>query len=140
MIKEFLQRIFKSNKVEIQTVPIEEYNKAKQALEQTKAQITSLEQANETIINQNDITLAETERLEADIRVLKIKNILDATTLSHAQKEEQLQILPRSNLSVEFIEETYKPITKKNNVISTVGTKLPQKNIPDKTKDFSYYT
>lgn len=39
-----------------------------------------------------------------------------------------------SDLSVDF-RETYEPITKKNII---VGTKLPQKSIPDKIKDFSY--
>jgi hypothetical protein len=149
MIKEFLERFkraFASNSVthgkgsvEIQTVPIEEYNKTKQALQDANNKIISLTKANETIINQNDITLAETERLESDIRVLKIKSILDATTLSDAEKEKQLQVLPRSSLPIEFIQETYEPITKKN-ITREFSTKLPQRSLAEKTKEFSYYT
>jgi hypothetical protein len=147
MIKEYLQRVYRflvtidsepDQKVN-ETVPIEEYNKTKQALEETKAKIATLEKANETIINQNYITLAETERLESEIRVLKIKSILDATTLSDTEKEKQLEVLPRSSLPIEFIQSTYEPITKKNiSKVGTASTKLPQKSVPIKDKDFSY--
>ena len=137
MIIEFLQKLFKSNKVEIQTVPIEEYNKTKQALDEANNKIILLTKTNEDTINQNDITLAETERLESDIRVLKIKSILDATTLTDAEKQKQLQVLPRSSLSIEFIQETYQPITKKND-ISKVETKLPQKSVIEKRNDSDF--
>jgi hypothetical protein len=125
---------------QVETVPLEEYNKTKQALEEANNNIITLTKTNEDIINKNEITNAEVEKLESDIRVLKIKSILDATTLTDAEKEEQLQVLPRSSLSIDFIQSTYERITKtkKNNINRIVETKLPQKSIIEKNKDFSY--
>ena len=86
----------------------------KQKLEELQAKITSLEKANEDIINQNEVTQAEIELLESETRKEQIKSILFATTLSNEEIERQLEVLPRSGLSIEFIASTYEPITKKN--------------------------
>jgi hypothetical protein len=120
-------------KVEIQTVSIDEYNKAKQALEESKIKIASLEKANETIINQNDLTIAETEYLQYEMRIEQIASILSTLNITDKERSKLLQTLANSDLTIEFIAETYAPITKKN---IQIGTKLPQKSIPD--KELSY--
>ena len=121
----FFGRLLKP-KVKIQTVTLEEHNRLKQTLEQANARINSLTKANEDIINKNDVTLAETELLEYQTRVDKITNILARiNNISEQERNKLLQTLINSDLSIEFIEETYRPIvTKKSNI----ETKLPQKN------------
>ena len=116
-----------------ETVPIEEYNKLKQVVDEKEAIRDALTRENERIMKENDVTIAEAERLESEIRVEKIRNILQATTLTDAEKEKQLQVLPTSGLSIEFIQSTYEPITKKN--INKFETKLP--HITNR-KDSSY--
>jgi len=129
------QRLFKK-KAEIQTIPILEYNKTKQALEEANNKIISLTKANEDIINQNDITLAETEYLQYQTRIEQITRTLARLNLPEQERNKLQQILVKSDLSIEFIEETYRPITNKKN---TIETKLPQKSVAN--KEFSsYYT
>jgi hypothetical protein len=130
------QRLLKK-KAEIQTVPIEEYNKLKEAVEQQEAIRDSLTKENERIMKENEVTLAEIEVLEQDIRVQRIENILITVPFRSEQaRSEVLKSLVNSNLSIKDIEDTYSTLKK---TIPTVGTKLPQKSIPDKNKEFSYY-
>jgi hypothetical protein len=131
---EFLLRLFKK-KVEIQTVPIDEYNKLRKELEQRQAIRDSLTKENERIIKQTEITLAEIEQVEFEMRIEKIKNILSALSITNEERGKLLETLVNSDLSVEFIAETYAPITKKNIIVET---KLPQKSIPDRSKDLTY--
>jgi hypothetical protein len=132
----FFRSIFKK-KAEIQTVPIEEYNKAKQALQDANNRILTLTKANEDIIKDNDITLAETEYLQYEMRIEQIASILSTLNITDKERSKLLQTLANSDLTIEFIAETYAPITKKNIIIET---KLPQKSISDKIKDLSYLT
>src|SRR5688572_25065402 len=127
--------IFK-RKAEIQTVPIVEFNNLKQALDHANNQIVSLTKEKEDIINKNEITIAETEYIESETRTQQIASILSRLNLTEQERNKLLQTLVNSDLSIEFIQTTYEPITKKN---ITVGTKLPQKSIPDRSKDLSYY-
>ena len=111
---------------------------------QANIKIASLEKSNQDIINQNDVIIAETEYLQYETRVNQMTNILSRLSITDQERKKLLQTLVNSDLTIEFIEETYQPIittTKKNN-ISIVETKLPQKSTPtaDKTKEFSYYT
>ena len=131
----FFQRLFKK-KERVQTVSLKEHIKTKQALEEANNKIISLTKANEDIITKNEISLAETEYIESETRTKQIESILSRLNLTEQERNKLLQTLVNSDLSIEFIEETYQPITKKT---ITVGTKLPQKSLPDKTKDFSYY-
>jgi hypothetical protein len=130
------QRLFKK-KAEIQTVPIEEYIHAKQALQEANARILSLEKENQNIINQTDLIVAETEYTESETRTIQIKNILSRLNMKEQERNKLLQTLVNSDLTVEFIAETYAPISyKKNNF----ETKLPQRSIGERNKEFSYYT
>jgi hypothetical protein len=147
-MKDMLKRLYRflvtidSEPEQVKTISIEEYNKTKQALEQANNKIISLEKANEDIINKNEITLAETEYIESEVRSIQIENILSRiNNITDQERNKLQQTLVNSDLSVDFIEDTYKRIskTKKNNINRVAAeTKLPQKSIPDKAKDFSY--
>jgi hypothetical protein len=148
-MKDTLRRVYRflvtidSEPEQIQTVPIEEYNQTKQALEQANARVLSLQKANQDIINKNEITLAETEYTEFQVRTEQITSILARLNLPEQERIKLQQILVNSDLSIEFIEETYRPISKKNNINNNriaAETKLPQKSVPIKDKEFSYYT
>jgi hypothetical protein len=131
----FFQKLL-NKKEPVQTVPIDEYNKAKQALEEANNRIISLTKANHDIINQTELVVAETEYLQYQTRKEKIVNILSRLNITDKERRKLLETLLKSDLSIEFIEETYSPIMTKKNI--QIGTKLPQKSIPD--KEFSYYT
>ena len=134
-----LERVYRflvnPSKKKVETVPIEEYHKTKQALDEANNKIASLTKEKEDIINRNEITIAETEYIESETRIEQIASILSRLNLREQERRKLQQTLVNSDLSIEFIQETYEPITKKN---IQIGTKLPQRSIPDKTKDFSY--
>jgi DNA primase catalytic subunit len=129
----FFQRIFKKK----ETVPIEEHNKTKQALEEANARILSLENENQDIINQTDLIVAETEYTQLETRSLQIKSILSRLNITQQERNKLLQTLVNSDLTVDVIAETYAPISYKKNKFET---KLPQKSSPDRSKQVSYYT
>jgi hypothetical protein len=148
MIKDMLKRVYRflvaiDSEEQVQTVPIEEYNKIKQALEQANARVLSLQKANQDIINKSEITLAETEYIESQVRSIQIENILSKiNNITDQERNKLQQTLVNSDLSVEFIEDTYRRISKKNNINNNriVETKLPQNSVPLKDNDFSYVT
>lgn len=119
----------------MQTIPIEEFNKTRQALEEVNNKIHTLTKKNEDMINKNEISLAEIEYVEFQIRIDKIANILSRLNLSEQERSKLQQTLVNSDLAIEFIEETYAPISKKN----IFETKLPQKSIADRSNELSYY-
>jgi hypothetical protein len=146
MIKDMLKRLYRflvtiDSEEQVQTVPIEEYNKTKQALKQANARVLSLQKANEDITNKNDIVMAETEYIESQVRSIQIENILSRiNNITDQEHSKLLQTLVKSDLTIEFIEKTYESISKKNIVNNKriVETKLPQNSVPLKDKDFSY--
>ena len=117
-----------------ETVPIEEYNKLKQVVEEKEAIRNALSKENERIMKENEITIAEIEQLESEMRVKDITIILSEVPFrSDEARNQVLQGLIKSNLSVKDIQDTYEPITKKN--INKFETKLP--HITNR-KDSSY--
>jgi hypothetical protein len=140
-MKDTLKRLFRflvtiDSEEQVQTVPIEEHNKLKQALEEANNKIISLQKANEDIINKNEIIIAETEYSECQIRTEQVTSILSRLNLTDKERSKLLQILVKSDLSIDFIQETYSPISKKN--ISIVETKLPQKSVIEKRNDSNF--
>ncbi len=123
-------------KRKVQTVPIVEFNNLKQELEEANARVLSLTKEKEDIINKNEIAIAESEYTESQTRTKQIESILSKTNITGQEQKKLLQTLVNSDLTVDFIAETYAPISyKKNNF----ETKLPQKSIADRSKDLSYY-
>jgi hypothetical protein len=76
-------------------------------LQDANNKIISLTKANEDIINKNEITLAETEYLEYQTRTVQIKSILSRLNITEQERNKLLQTLVNSDLSIEFIQETY---------------------------------
>jgi len=145
MIKDFLDRVYRflvnssiKEKVETpQIVSIEEYNKVKKATEEVQAKADSLSKINERKIEENKSIITNIEKLQSEIRIEKIANILSALTFkTDEERSKLLQTLVNSDLSIDFIRETYEPF-KKNN-INKGETKLPQKSVPDNRNDSSF--
>jgi len=110
-------------------IDIAEYNKAKEALEKTKAEHEALIQSNNRIREETKSIAADIEKLQLEIRTQKILNILSAVPLTDEKRKELLQSLVNGNLTIDTIRESYEPLTNKKNDIK--GTKLPQRSTPD---------
>jgi chromosome segregation ATPase len=141
MMKNIIQRLGKAfrksngsnesleNKIDTQTVSIEEYNKAKEAFEKTKAEYEALTKENERIREETKSITTNIQKLQSEIRTQKITNILSGLTLTDERKQKLLETLVNSNLDIDTIKETYEPL--KKNDSKNKETKLPQKSIPD---------
>ena len=73
----------------------------------------------------------EKQALEAQVRELQVKNILSVVPFETEEKRTKvLQGLVNSNVTIDFIRETYEPFIKQNNQnkSSSKETKLPQKS------------
>jgi len=70
----------------------------------------------------------EKQALEAQVRELQVKNILSVVPFETEEKRTKvLQGLVNSNVTIDFIRETYEPFIKQQNKSSSKETKLPQK-------------
>jgi len=144
MIRDVLERVYRflvnsttKEKVETQTVSIEEYNKEKKELEELQAKAQSLKKVNERIKEENKSIITNIEKLQSEIRIEKIANILSALSFkTDEERQKLLQTLVNSDLSIDFIRETYEPI--KTNKKKQYETKLPQKSIPEKRTDSNF--
>jgi len=135
MIKEALRRVYRflvtiDSEEPVETVPIEEYNKVKQALEQVDAKVQSLTKVNETVTE--------------ELNTLQSKYRYDIVTALHEccrfksqdDKKASIDSFTKSKMSFEEISTFLEQLRHIKGV--EYGTKLPQKSIPEKRTDTGY--
>jgi len=133
MIKEVLQRVYRflvtiDSEEQVETVPIEEYNKVKHALAVLEIYLSSLTEMKENKKDRNT--------LEEGFRYDMIRHLHEGIYFKSAEeKNKSIESFAKSKMT---FEEITIHLNQVRSFRSENTTKLPQKSIPEKRTDTGY--
>lgn len=145
-IKDVLKRVLstRTKPKEVVTVPIEEYNKIKQALKQTNAKVKSLCEDIKLVTEEKENLTKDYDTLKANHRKDIIQSIHEFCNFTSDEiKNRSIESLTKSNLTIDQIKDYLVPLFFKKGSGArqqqgTTTTKFPQRSQENNRVDSSF--